>query len=96
LRIELNADANADVRSIRAYTVRVYGDAQARRYIAGLRARMSVVAENPRIGRIYRGAEPETWRATYGQHFIYYRVEGEVLVIVRVLHQRMQQEGRLT
>ena len=57
---------------------------------------MRVIAANPRIGRIYRGAEPETWRAPYGQQFIYYRVDGDTLLIVRVLHQRMLQEARLT
>lgn len=96
MRIEFTTDANADLRSIRTYTVRVHGSAQARRYIAGLRERMMQIAANPRAGRIYREAEPETWRATWRKHFIYYRVEGEVLLIVRVLHQRMLQEGRLT
>ena len=57
---------------------------------------MTAIAAIPRIGRLYPGATPETWRATSGQHFIYYRMEGEVLLIVRVLHQRMLQEARLT
>ena len=96
LRVEPRADANADIRAIHAYTVRVHGKAQARRYLTELRARMKAIAANPGIGRIYPEATPETSRVTYGQHFIYHRVEGDVLLIVRVLHQRMLQEGRLT
>lgn len=96
MRIELLADANADLRSIHAYTVRVHGVAQARRYLSGLRSRFSAVAANPGMGRIYPEATPETWRVTFQRHFIYYRVDGDVLLIVRVLHQRMLQESRLT
>lgn len=96
MRIELSEDANADIRSIHTYTVKVHGGAQARRYIGGLNARLRAIAADPRIGRPYPEAIPATWRVTYGRHFIYYRPAGEELLIVRVLHQRMLQEGRLT
>lgn len=96
MRIELSDDANGDVRAIHAYTGREHGKAQARRYITGLTARFQVIAAHPRIGRIYPEATPETWRTVYARHSIYYRVDEDVLLIVRVLHQRMLQEGRLT
>lgn len=96
MRIELSADANADLRSIRAYTLKVHGQAQVGPYLRGLRARFDVIAANPRVGRIYPEASPETRRTPYRQHFVYYRVDGDILLIVRVLHQRMLQEGRLT
>lgn len=57
---------------------------------------MRAVAANPRIGRLHRGAAPGTRRATCGQNFIYYRLEGDTLLVVRVLHQRIRQVGRLT
>ena len=96
MRIELSADANADLRSIHAYTVKQHGQAQATRYLTGLRARFDVIAANPRIGRFFPQATPETWRTPYRKHFVYYRVDCDILLIVRVLHQRMLQQGRLT
>jgi toxin ParE1/3/4 len=96
LQIELSADANSDLRSVHAYTVREHGRERAALYLSGLRARFDVIAASPRIGRIFPEATPETWRAPYRKHFVSYRVEGDVLLIVRVLHQRMLQEGRLT
>lgn len=81
--------AEADLDEIAIYTKQQWGREQARDYLASLRAEMEGLARFPRRHPRYKSLFGEFHRAPSGDHRIYYRLEDETVIIVRVLHSRM-------
>lgn len=86
-RLNLARQAVADLEAIEDYGRQTHGEAQAIRYADELLASMQLLLDFPGAGSGFgrRGLR----RKKSGSHVIFYRVEGEVLQIVRILHQRM-------
>ena len=87
--VVLTPAAQADIEDIWDYTVARWNGDQAERYIMGFRDACRDLATGTREGR------PVDVRDGYrkllvGSHVLYFRVdERERIVIVRILHQRM-------
>ena len=86
LKAPLAAD---DLKKIWRYTFQKWGEAQADRYLEQLDIGLGRLAENPKLGK-----SQETIRAGYrsiqvNRHVAYYRILGQRIEIVRVLHERM-------
>src|SRR5690606_17329864 len=85
----LTRAATADLREIRDYTRANWGPAQAARYLAGIRDTCAAPAEGRRVHRPCEG-RPGMLKAAVGSHIVFFRqAEDATLVIVRILHQRM-------
>ncbi|MEM1019379.1 MAG: type II toxin-antitoxin system RelE/ParE family toxin [Pseudomonadota bacterium] len=85
-RYRLTALARQDLIDIRTFTKAQWGTEQARHYLKGIERDYIRFAENPMLGRDYSHAM-EGYRAwTSGSHVIYATVEGEILIIRRILH----------
>ncbi len=87
--------AQDDIDHIAAYTFATWGEARMARYIDGLNERFCQLVVSPEIGRPHQDIGRQYRSVVQGSHVIFYRVTGEELVIVRVLHGRMSAERHL-
>ncbi len=85
----LSGRAALDLAEIADYTIGRFGTKQARRYRDGLKVCFEQLAENPGIGRRAEHLAPQLRRFEYQSHVVFYRHEKDELLIVRVLHERM-------
>ncbi len=89
LRLELLPGAIADMDSIWDYSVEQWGVAQAQGYLGALNARMQGLLDFPLMGVAQHWLYPGLRRVGEGSHSIYYLPTDATVVIVRVLHERM-------
>lgn len=85
----LSRRARADLGEIWRYTKDNWSAAQADRYADAIREAIVAVARDPERGRSCAPTAPSYWRVAAGSHFVFYRIEARRIVVVRVLHQRM-------
>jgi toxin ParE1/3/4 len=81
--------ASADIDRIYDYTEENWGYEQAEAYAFGLRDTCRTVASGARHGRRIRGLKTGYLALTYRSHFIVYRETRTQILIIRILHQRM-------
>lgn len=82
----LSEDADQDLQDIYLYSVGVWGDVRAEKYINEIYDRFNLIASQPEIGR----ARPDIFEGARvfpsGSHLIFYLVRPTDVAIVRVLH----------
>jgi toxin ParE1/3/4 len=94
-RYVLSPRAQGDLSDIWDYTAEHWGAEQANAYLRVLQRAIEVVAHDPRRGRPYDEVR-EGYRAHLaGSHMLIYRVLENGIVVVRVLHSRMDFERHL-
>ncbi|HYD24052.1 MAG TPA: type II toxin-antitoxin system RelE/ParE family toxin [Croceibacterium sp.] len=89
LRIVLRRRAEADLLSISEYSKAKWGDPQARRYIEDLRRQVEFAAEFPGVGSHATGLPAEYRKVRSGSHRVIYRCTESELIVVRVIHERV-------
>ena len=82
----LGLAARQDVITIYLSSEEMFGEAQADRYLAGLRSTFDFLASNPRSARERREFEPPVRIHRYRAHVIVYAVDDEGVLIIRVRH----------
>lgn len=85
----LSKTAAADVGDIADYTISHFGIEQARRYRDGLVECFSQLAETPLLGRNAGELSPGLRRFEHQSHVVFYQLDPKGVLIVRVLHRRM-------
>ena len=85
----LTRRAATDLEAIFEYTAEQFGVEQARSYLGGLHACCGRLADSPRLGRSAASLSPGLRRCEFRSHVVFYLAESEGVVIVRVLHERM-------
>ena len=88
LRLALAPAARRDLDEIWDHTVRGWGAAQAERYLRGLQRVLQTLQEFPELARERPEFRPPVRLHPYRRHLVVYRVEGDDLVVLRILHQR--------
>jgi len=88
----LSKRADADIAGIADYTIRQFGIKQARRYRDGLEKIFRRLAEYPNSGRSAGHLAPGLRRMNFESHVIFFLRDEDGVLIVRVLHQRMDFE----
>ena len=83
----LTPDADADLAAIYEYSILNFGLARARSYVLGLHHAFGLLGEFPRLGRDFSRVKPNCRRHDYASHLIYYRLEDDGVLILRVLHE---------
>ena len=80
--------ARTDFYDIYQYTADNWGFAQADKYQDLIETHAETIAENPFIGQMREslGLGVRSWPAE--RHIIYYRVDSDAIVILRILHER--------
>ena len=84
--------AAEDVAAIFVRGAAEYGLAQAEKYHAGLERIFEFLAANPRAARERDEFSPPVRLHPFGVHIVVYRIVGEDILVVRVLHERQDWE----
>jgi toxin ParE1/3/4 len=89
MKLDLTEAAVADLRAIRFYTLEKWGAEQENSYLEGLWAKFEEILKNPLKFRMRPDLFPGCQIAAQGKHVILFRVQSDVLQIVRVFHGAM-------
>lgn len=95
---KISAQASEDIENIWLYTFENWSVEQADRYINLIFDEIEYLADNPKGGRDCSGFRKNYRCSTVKSHIIFYRVvdKQSAIEIIRVLHQRMDIESRLS
>lgn len=93
LRLELAPRAQRDLLGIRLYTVERWGEDQADSYLAALNKGFETLRDHPRIGDSRDDLRSELRSFPVEQHLVLYRIGGEAIYDLRIVHGR-QDLGR--
>lgn len=85
----LTRRAALDLEGIATFTIERFGVEQARRYRDALKLCFTELAENPGLGRRAEHLTKGLRRFEYRAHIVFYLPEDRGVLIVRVLHSRM-------
>ncbi len=85
----LTPAALRDVEDIWHYTVEQWGTAQAIHYVDKLNTGFEALAVSPFSGSACDHVRAGYRRQRVEHHVVYYRIEAGVVVVIRVLHERM-------
>ena len=80
--------AEQDFENIFGFGIDTFGLDQALSYQNGMRQRFEKLVEQPRIYPAVDHIRAGYRRSVYGSHSIYYRIESQDIVIVRILGQQ--------
>ena len=87
--INLSRAAEQDLIEIYLFGIAAFGVQQADSYADELAAKLTLIADNPSIGADYTFVQNGLRRAEYSAHAIYYRQMGAGILVLRILHGRM-------
>ena len=88
-RLVLSPKAERDIEQILRYTEETWGEAQAVVYHQLLDDALRRLLEGPGEGRGSADMPKTPLALPVGSHVVVYRVQGDTIGVVRVLHQRM-------
>ena len=92
----LTPAAEADLRDIARYTLRQWGERQARRYARLLEAGFRRIAEGRAVSKTFSERYPQVWVTRCEHHYVFYlHPEGQKPRILAVLHEHMDLLARL-
>ena len=91
-RYELSGWAEKDIKEIFKFSYVHFGPDQADRYIDALFEKFGLLAENPELGRNASHIRNGYFRYEYESHSIFYKKTGTGILVVRILHGRMDPE----
>lgn len=91
----LTQKALDDLKDIARYTEKEWGREQRNIYLAMLDACFHGISADPEKGRSCGDIRKGYRKLAAGRHIIFYRAMPKKVVIVRVLHQRMDVETKL-
>ena len=89
MTLDFTDAAVSDLRSIRNYTLNAWGEEQEQIYLDSLWSRFEEIIEDPERWRYREDLFPKCQIAAQGKHVILFRVQGNVLQIIRILHGAM-------
>ena len=93
--LRLSRRADADLADIADYTISTFGIDQARQYRDQLKACFDSLRDNPQLGRSAEDLAPGLRRIRQQAHVVFYLADARQVLIVRVLHHRMDFERHL-
>lgn len=87
--------AEADLIGIWRYSSGNWGERQADLYLDQIEGVLFRLREDPMMGTDCSEIKQGYWKIRSGKHLIFYRVDGDLLVVIRVLHGMMDIESHL-
>jgi toxin ParE1/3/4 len=94
-RLEFTPKARRDIEEIWDYSFERFGFEKAEAYLRELQRAAQTVAEDPRRGLACDNIRSGYRKFSVGSHVLFFRASQSRIVIVRVLHQRMDFERHL-
>lgn len=93
---QLTNKAVEDLTSIWEYTVDKWSEQQADRYYNLLLSSCQDIADNPELGKNYKGVTNDLYGLKTSRHIIFYRKQtGKPVEITRILHGQMDLKNRI-
>ena len=86
--VVLTPDAEADINDMLLYTWHHWGEEQRNRYDAALERAIAALADFPEAGVRMPRFFPGCRFRHVEHHVLYYRIVGDVIEVVRILHER--------
>jgi toxin ParE1/3/4 len=86
---KLSRKAQSDLSDIWDYTARHWGLEQASRYVRSIATACDDIAAQRIAGRAADEVRAGYRKWPVGSHVIFYRTDGQTLVVIRILHKRM-------
>lgn len=98
MQYKISQEANRDIENIWLYTYENWSHEKADRYFNLIMDEIEYLAKNPESGKNYHQIRKGYYRSRVKSHFIFYKInlKKEEVEIIRILHQRMDIESRLT
>lgn len=94
-RLEFAEIARSDLKSIRRYSQRTWGLERAVQYVAALRDTMKGLVAGTVVSRERDDLRPGLHVATSGRHCVFFEADRSRVLVVRVLHDRMDYRRHL-
>lgn len=94
-RLTVEDAARLDIEDVLLYTLEHWGAEQRRRYLDKLRRAMRSLLDHPELGQEQDDLYPGCRRLLLEQHGIYYRLEGDEIIVGRVLSNSQDPTGRV-
>ncbi|GAB0118262.1 type II toxin-antitoxin system RelE/ParE family toxin [Acidisoma sp. 7E03] len=94
-RYVLSRAARQDLEEIALYGIKTWGKDRAEAYLNDLEGAFVRLVQFPLLGRDVSYIRPGYSRADHGLHSIFYRQSEPGVVIIRILHRRMNPDWRL-
>lgn len=88
-RLDLTEIAREDLKSIRRYSQTAWGSDRTVRYMAELRDVMKGLRAGTVVSRNRDDLRPGLHMATSGRHCVFFEIDESCILVVRVLHDRM-------
>jgi toxin ParE1/3/4 len=88
-RLEIAENAQRDIVGIRIYSREQWGDREADDYLGRITRSFDSLQLNPELGRPADHVSDDLRQLLVGKHRILYRLHGETVRIVRVVHMAM-------
>jgi toxin ParE1/3/4 len=85
-KVRFLATAKADLTAIRHYSLTEFGAEVADAYFKGFKAAFSILREHPMAGSDKPELGPDIRCYVHRRHRIFYSVEGDLVLIRRVVH----------
>ncbi|WP_300022800.1 type II toxin-antitoxin system RelE/ParE family toxin [uncultured Maribacter sp.] len=96
-KYKLTNKAVEDLSKIWDYTFEIWSEKQADKYYHELITNCGEIAENPDLGKKYKGIAKQLQGVKANRHIIFYRtLDKNYVEITRILHERMDLKKRIT
>ena len=97
MKVRFRPAALTDLETIYDTTVEAWGMRQAEHYASQIRAAVDRLVDHPRSGHVYREVIPEREYRSIpsGRHLIFYTLDEDYIIVVRILHDRMDVRSKL-
>lgn len=94
-RFRLRPGAKADIDEIWTWTARRWSLERAETYVRNLMSEVAALAKSPKKGRLADEYLPGALRRRFRSHEIFYRIDDDGIIVIRVFHYRMDLASRL-
>ena len=83
---ELTNEADADLEDIFEYSEKSFGQTQAIIYLSDIEKIFFQLYKQPNLGRLRNDIKENTYSLAFKKHIIFYTIEFQKLIVIRVLH----------
>jgi toxin ParE1/3/4 len=88
-RVQLSPSARADFTAILRYTGKIWGEAKLLAYRDLLAEALERIRRDPEIGQQHSELPDSHRLHRVGSHVVIYRLNGQTIAVIRILHRRM-------
>ncbi len=88
--IRKTARAETDLEDIWFHSFTEWDEAQADSYYDELSGGINKLAQHPKLGKPCDDVRPHYRVLPINRHLVYYKIEGDIIRVMRVLHDRMK------